>query len=275
MRERGQILLACLIGAVLCVGAALLISPTNWWLGLAAGIAAGFVSGYLSYEFKEVLAAVRTAWNKAVTYRPCLIPSVRKILLALTCLGFTITIPLLIVVVTSWGIQLAFTGYYMFGSLLASVAIAIAVIQVDWMEKAWRKDIEAKELGMVAFLVSPLAAFTYWPVWLIWKAAGGIKRYGPRAPAYSRIGLSFTIRFVKTVFVLIHCNSRLICGIDGTAGGLIALFLLGMPATSISAAALTFIFGGLLGMAIGFGNKEYVVPRLQARGLMPVDENSA
>jgi len=59
--ETKKIAIACFVGGVLFCVAALLFSPTYWWLGLIAG----FAGGYISYEFRDVLKAIPVALQAA------------------------------------------------------------------------------------------------------------------------------------------------------------------------------------------------------------------
>jgi len=64
-RESGKVFVACALGAFIGALAALELNSYFWWLGLIVG---GLV-GYLTYEFKEVIEAVRQAWKAVVSWR--------------------------------------------------------------------------------------------------------------------------------------------------------------------------------------------------------------
>lgn len=61
--ERWQILKACAVGGAITTAITLAVAPLYWLLAIVVGLAAG----YLTHEFREVLAAIPIAWQRATT----------------------------------------------------------------------------------------------------------------------------------------------------------------------------------------------------------------
>ncbi|MBU2263363.1 hypothetical protein KJ750_01765, partial [Patescibacteria group bacterium] len=66
MERTLKIFLSCALGAGIGALTALQLNQYFWWIGMLFG---GFI-GYLSYEIKQVLAAIPLAWQKASRWRP-------------------------------------------------------------------------------------------------------------------------------------------------------------------------------------------------------------
>lgn len=63
MNRTLKIFIACALGALIGSLVALQLNHYLWWIGLFAG----GLTGYLSYQFHEVVSAVRIAWHKTFT----------------------------------------------------------------------------------------------------------------------------------------------------------------------------------------------------------------
>jgi hypothetical protein len=87
----------------------------------------------------------------------------------------------------------------------------------------------------------------------------------------------FEFTFLVYLFDLIHCRQRVVCGIDGTLGGIAAYFLMVQPGMHWWQAVFAVVVGGFIGAGIGLLNWELVsvrwrevagtVPRLGTQAL--------
>lgn len=310
MTETFKIGRACFIGGVVCVAIALLVVPTYWLLGLLGGVAGGFLSGYITFDFAEVRRKVPEALRRAKAdtnqafvaiadavkrwaskphpFLPMVLVLVALYLWSVFALidvesasriarGKT-PVDLVDYIITPllWAIM---TVAFPFMGLAGLVWTgAQRVDRVYWV--GFPHDISAgiarmKGLRRVSLTYLNIYAFAikgliYWIIqsviflcWRMWK--------------YAVIGLwlagSFVARFFWHLFKLVHSQQRLLCGVDGTLGGLIALvgFYLYGPVTPTPTEYLTVaLFGGLIGAALGIANWELVSKRMFGYGVNSV-----
>lgn len=206
MSKSLKVFLACFIGAGIGALTALQINGYFWWLGLLVG----GLTGYLSYEFKKVLGAIPRAWRAVSSWRPNW-RSARA--------GFLIT-----GVMVSW-----FTAFYGLLGLLDSIKTSISVIifmgfvtllislvvginflfikedeeEIDW-KPFWRYN-------------SVYVCFYHLPIWTV----KGIIYIVPRTPKFIWKVIIVLAQFIKTLFIMIHSEIRLLCGVDAAIGAVI------------------------------------------------------
>ncbi len=80
----------------------------------------------------------------------------------------------------------------------------------------------------------------------------------------------FASRFIKRLFILIHSHKRLLCGFDGTLGGLSAYWLGASQMATLPEALVVIIAGGLLGALFGVANWELISKRWLKLAVNPV-----
>ena len=290
--ETKKVALACFIGGAICVAIALAVNPVLWWLGMLAG----FAAGYLSYEFREV----RTAIIETAVATGIIVVVGPIVLVAETLakifrwtkhphplfyfsffLGFLFTSGFYAElmkscdnVATSELVGLAFIYLVLFCSGALSAASGLVKLielgekrfRTYWFEP-WISDYdrsvhwEEKEaldyrqiefsyqnyLIMVWQGIMVCLKFIFVDLWI--KIFKGICRLG---------------RFFRDVFVWIHSNQRLLCGVDSALGGglsYLCFMRMGIPLT-IATQVMAVFFGGLLGAVFGVFNWQVVSIRL-------------
>lgn len=251
-----KILISCALGAGIGALIALQMSHYFWWVGMLAG---GFV-GYISYEFKEVTANASIAWKLA--YRCQAGVSRKKIYewfitlcrsLMLFCIIVMVGMTLFLSLVLSLLGPLIFV--MMYGKLIGfmgSLAIFIlatpilTVVLKDVMEysgdivpyKVWNPIslfcwYYPKHLGIVMFRVATRVAHVVLDILI------GIPKV-----------ILTVYLFVKYLFILIHSDIRLLCGIDAAIGASVGYF------------AGSAIIGAIAGGAFGVINYEIISKRV-------------
>lgn len=240
MDRRLKIFLACGFGAGIGTIVALSVNTYFWWLGMLVG----GLAGYFSYEFRKVLAAIRQAWHLVIGWRP------DKDLLKLqfkaafwtsssivTCLIGLMLLPLALIP------ELEIEGCLLFiggGSVIFLITLPILFIFTPRTQKELERDI------WIGKIYNPFSVYCYYPLLLIWRTPKGIRWLIRKSP----LMILTAWRFIKTVFVLIHSDLRLLCGFDAAIGTAIGYF------TS------NVIIGMLAGGVIGVLNYELLSKRL-------------
>jgi hypothetical protein len=72
----------------------------------------------------------------------------------------------------------------------------------------------------------------------------------------------FILRFLRSIFILIRSNKRLLCGIGGALGGLITYLYIIPPSATSGEMVLMVLFGMLLGAAIGVASWQLISLRV-------------
>lgn len=218
MERTLKIFMACAIGALVGTIVALELSHYFWWIGLIVG----GLTGYLSYEFKEVVRMMPRAYRTVSSWKPkestkiywkryglCLTASL-TIILSLLPLLLIITGDLTLI----WRIPLA-------------AGVFSGAISFLW---AFDKDLLISDLKKGIKMFNAFSLYFYWlPKGILWSI-----RNIPKA-------IMFLGRFIKTFFILIHSDIRLLCGIDAAIGTAIGYFA--------GSAVVGFFAGGLIGVA--------------------------
>jgi len=283
--ETRKIATACFIGGFICAAVAVAVNPMFWWMGMLAG----FASGYLAYEFRETLQVVPVAWQNAKKGGNVFWQKFQKALVwffkphpfwhslvLIYCFSLWLLFPIfsrtvfeskgiiegLIVLICLSVMSSAFL-FFILSALIISGAEqeghkvdffaleehyykgkmeALTYRQaLDWMIKGVAE--------LMAELIATVLYFCFWQIWVgavwaIWQM------------------VCFFCRFSKNFFILIHSQKRLLCGIDGTIGGVIAYIWLASSSTGIRENTLLCIFGGLIGAGFGIINYEIVSKRI-------------
>lgn len=246
-RESGKIFLACALGAGIGSLVALELAAAFWWVGLLVGGAVG----YLSYEWREVRAAVPKALAAARGWRspPTYWKDVKSMCAVSVC-------------IVSWALPAAAIGLWAYSYVddlsLIHIVVKLAISTMVVMAAI------AILAGLGLFLVSPIIAlngdegFTisprdilrrgFSPIVLFWDVPRNI----PSVPRL--LG-----RFLRELFLRIHSQERLICGVDALLGALVGTY------------AGSAIVGALVGGVLGVVNYELVTLRwLVPRGYVTI-----
>ncbi|PIR06772.1 MAG: hypothetical protein COV55_02260 [Candidatus Komeilibacteria bacterium CG11_big_fil_rev_8_21_14_0_20_36_20] len=249
-----KVFVACALGALIGSIVALQMNPYLWWIGLLVG----GLTGYLSYEFKAVIAAVPKAWN-AASWRPskevkwatvafiCVYISIVSIVLGIAILN---PIPKREVLIAKPDILL-----YSFLGLMTSLVFLIG-LTITLIEQPKLKNNITKSFQLIALYCNPISVATFLPLWCLYKFITHL----PAMIAFIfKTGWSIICtlgRFIKFLFLLIHSDIRLLCGIDATIGS-----------------GIGYLTGNvLIGMVAGgvFGVLNYQIVSLKILKVVPV-----
>lgn len=237
MKKSLKVFTACFLGAGIGTLTALQINGYFWWIGLLVGM---FV-GYLSYEFKKVVQAVPKAWNAVKGWKPnkerwktgwimfwALASFISTILLAFSFL--------LLVETAAW-VFLAVGFCFLFPLWLVMIVAIVGNMEMKRIEgeREAAKDM-FKNLNPIKVYFYYLPKFII--LGLLYFFKGTIYIF-VRTPKFFRKTIVILWRFIKTLFIMIHSEIRLLCGIDAAIGAAI-----GYIAGSVLIGAIS---GGLFG----------------------------
>jgi len=244
-----KVFVASALGAGIGSLTALSVHPYLWWIGMIVG---GLI-GYLTYDFKQVIQDVPIAWN--ATWRMFVSPIwkvVRGAMLVfavifLVGVSFAASLFLAFLLlyifypmegvsfVNGWGGSgIAFGGVSMFVGF--GIGIALLIVEI--------KDSGTFEPEEIKYILK-LAAFLS-PPGIVVMAIWGIVLLVIKTPTIIR----FLALFAKNLFLLIHSDIRLLCGVDAALGAVAGFFLLNP------------ILGALIGGVIGVLNYKLISQRI-------------
>lgn len=229
MKTENRIAVACFIGAFIGLVIAFTIRHNFWWVGMLVG---GLV-GHLSYNVREVLETSRKVWRSLCTVR-----NVVTLLLGIgSVISSALTFMLLPLYLSS--INLTFPSFLLLWVVL-SVFFGFAF-----------RDIRDREVFIeILKHANPISA-PFWAVyWFIKGTAWCVERI--------LTGMMFVCRFVKGVFILIHSDIRLLCGVDAALGVFIGRMMGQSVATNVPAILAIAVFGGIVGALLGVLNYRLV-----------------
>lgn len=266
-RRAGKVAVACAIGAWIGTFVALEASPMFWWIGLIVG---GLV-GYLSYEGHEVAKAVPAAYRAARGWQPPPLYWKSVGLSALLWGGIALygVLPLLAMLAFSPQALLTPTGSVeVLVSLLGIIMGALVGFWLFVYLLLQRMYFGARELKWRAEINRDLLTYIYCstpPLLLFWHLPRGTGRVLQRIPAATRIAaigtvafLRFLCRFGWELFLRVHSEVRLLCGVDALLGTAVGYF------------AGSALVGAIVGGLIGLVNYTLVTEMwLRPRGYLP------
>jgi len=231
----GKVFFACALGSFVGALTALQMNIYFWWVGMIVG----GLTGYLSYEFKKVTAAIPQAWEKASIWSPqpllIFLKSYAIEWLGLVAFGSTMFMAL---GALCWG---ASTPPVMNLHIVFLLwMLGMGLIAGATMEFKIGSEMLRYANPFAVFVFYPLKALFYW-------MPKGIILAVPRIPAaFSAIITAVSIgaetlgRFTKYLFVEIHSDERLLCGVDAAIGTAVGYFL--------GSAGIGALAGGLFGV---------------------------
>jgi|GEM_PF-1873166 len=253
--ESWKIFLATALGALLGSVIALEVHPTLWWVGVFAGSAVG----YLSYEVRRIPAAAWKAWQSTNSYRtPAYFWSGMRgsVVLSILVGGWVCFIIVMICAfsmalivmtsdasVTSRALKVAGTLSVSFGAFTTTLLFLITSSNAvsskkmrEWLSAFQWVDLIDFSPPLVAFLMSEVLA----DILRDWVKTKPLRRAAARTVAESQEAARVLKAFLWNLFVLIHSERRLICGVDAAIGTCIG-FMSG-------SALLGALAGGLIGV---------------------------
>jgi len=218
----GKIFVASGFGA--WIGTLVALSTNQmWWIGTIIGA----VIGYLTYEFKEVLRAIKIVWKTTIRIRPDW---------------------------KSWKLLIKhFFWLYIFTLNLVPIGLAIAVLSEEKFNKVPAilslmcqaclgvtvfvfflsvSEMKTRSKDIVIENIKMFRSLTPFHVYLI---------YIPKIFYFLyRKGIPASVAFIKKVIVLIHSDIRLLCGFNAAIGTGIGYFA--------GSAIIGMLFGGFIGI---------------------------
>lgn len=219
-----KIFFACALGAFIGALVALQLAPPLWWLGALAG----FAAGYLSYEPRKVYRALRIAWKEVFGWKP--------------------NVPLW----KLWGA--------IFASMASTASMWLAILFLAGASSVSNGNASARGLfefygfagffvcvffpTLIAIMIGADALPTQYSN-LQKRAMEFFFEFHPVSVAYRGIKKLFKAalkipRFLRKVFILIHSEIRLLCGVDAAIGAGIGYFA--------GNALIGALAGGILGI---------------------------
>lgn len=275
-RESWKVFLACAIGAGLGSLVALEVHRYLWWVGLIAG---GF-TGYLSYEWRAVLRAIPAAYRAARGWVPdwlfwkhvawWWLNSINICFYAFGLMFFLVltkavpheksALPL-----SSWQAVSVMAAITIPLCLLLAMFIASLDQQnvepcSDAME--WRKN-RVRETAKISYFIAPHMLF-FWHLprviwWMLKRLPRAVLIAVPEMASDVVDAVGFFRRFAWQLFLRIHSEMRLLCGLDAMLGAAIGYFT--------GSALVGAVAGGLCGVL----NYAVVTERwLKRRGFLPI-----
>ncbi len=248
-----KVFIACVLGAGIGTLVALQLHPYLLWIGLVAG---GLV-GYLSYEFKTVCKAIPLAWKATSAHKPnilkvkvffsrFLLGFSEGMTLSVTVLIFVMVISLAIPTILTSGTK-PITNSKMLGILLIYATIFSTLMGVvSASQEKYDKVLLDERLRpnlQDAWMFCPVMVYGYWLPKGVYKAIC----FMPKLLQWLwTTGVPFVGHFIGHLFILIHSDIRLLCGIDAAIGTTIGYF------------TGSVIIGALVGGIVGVVNYEIV-----------------
>lgn len=243
MERTLKIFFACAIGAGIGTFVALELSRYFWWLGVLLG---GFV-GYIAYEFKKVISAIQTAYKTTTNWKPdkkywAAFSKRYFWFLVIGALSFLtiMTAPIVLSAVQgslSWEDLI---GPGTFAVLMILMGLGFFCLPLDGIIC---EDFDKIFTINTIKYCNPLSVYFYWfPRGLWWLTR--------KISFVAVMSVKFIFRFAKTLFILIHSDIRLLCGIDAAIG------------TAIGYLAGSAIIGFFAGGIVGVLNYEVVSKRV-------------
>ncbi len=241
----GKVVVACATGGGFTALLIQLFAPYWGIWGKVLGIALGGLAAYLAYDWREIATAIRTASHEIIPTALIGMSSVVQNMLrfwtnpGLAMQQFLVSMVLLGATVGRYVLPpknpLPVAGETFMLSIM-SLMLAFALLWLDLIylmvasglfkenKKLWESAISESELFCAPFLRERVT-WRNWGLLHVWAFESYL-----RAIPY---GLYYVVvwaptklcQFVKHVFVLIHSDLRLLCGVDGAIGGWLGYFL--------------------------------------------------
>jgi len=244
MSKTMKVFLACFLGGFIGTIVALQLHAF-WWLGLLIG---SFV-GYLTYEAKQVVCAIKQSWKTVIGIRiisrkqwkkftRMLYDSAKLILVACSIFAsFIVCILPVFLLKNPFGVALSL-------GLCIILSIARIIDVTRDKDDPLTTCLHLNPIYLYLWLTPKyLIIGIVWLLKLIFHVI-------PRTPKFLAKTTKIIGRFIKTVFILIHSDELLLCGIDAAIGTVIG-FITGNA-----------VVGGLAGGVFGVLNFEIISKRI-------------
>lgn len=237
MNKSGKVFLACSLGAFIGSIVAFQLGQLTWWLGSLVG---GLI-GYIAYEFENIPHSVSSAWKYAKIPAHAICSKLsRKNLKDGFSMGSWMAFWMLFVA------TMAPSGP---STSSSNVSLAIFCLVICYffglfLSLTSFEEIDGSKMTAMLWKYASLPAIVfYWiPV--------GIYRFVKTVVLGTPRVVVVACRFFKHLFVLIHSDVRLLCGVDAAIGAAVGYFFHNP------------VLGALAGGLLGILNYEVVSKRL-------------
>ena len=254
-RETSKVFTACAIGAGIGAFVSLEIWAMFWWLGLLVG----GLCGYLSYEWREVVKAIPKAFRVATSYRfpkYFLKTAMWQSLLVFSVFSWSVLLlPFVSTIENGIGVVVCIG----FLGCLLSLVMAFDLLPVFLQQDSEEKKLSISEERIESLIIDAYLVFL--PIVLFWHLPRGIIFLAKRVPRFTvwfvagcilvaREWSAFSVRFCWELFLRIHSEMRLLCGVDAMFGA------------GIGYIAGSALIGALAGGVIGVVNYAVITERV-------------
>lgn len=218
-----KVFLACALGGGVGAFVALQTWPPLWWVGMIVG---GFV-GYFTYEFNEVRRAASRAWRKTIEWHP------NREFWSRWHEGFSFVFNTMLnqvmgiclagaFIYALWGTHSPYNNWLLIktaGVLLlagASLSLFIAILS------AFDSTSRMMDMGPYPLSCPNVFRFYFWS--LPRGIIAGMRLVVTRGPGWISKGAVIIAEFFWNLFVLIHSEVRLLCGLDAAFGAAVGYY---------------------------------------------------
>lgn len=214
-----KIFIACATGSALGTFVSLGLNHQWWPLGLVLG----FVTGYLSYEYRQVAAAVSTAWRKVSSWQPDKERWKLAAMLVIPVAGCSLTMilgafgPLYLLYLFEGNMMIIY-GLLVFTTFVPIVCGVLIPLLLYYSAIPGEQIVECRKLFLD---LNPFRVYLR----LVPKyTLRGVIYFIRKVPAIFSLGFSLGWRFLKEFLLIIHSDIRLLCGVDAAIGAAIGYF---------------------------------------------------
>jgi hypothetical protein len=231
-----KILLSCALGAAIGSLVALELSTTFWWVGLIVG----GLTGYLSYEWPAVRAAIPVAYRSARGWS-AMKGDAPLNKMAAESIAYGSYLPLVVLLIP-W--------------------VLIPLMQIPDSEKSPMAAVVFLLVSSYALIGGGYTNFRLWDEFSCRRSTTIAYVWESSSPyvllwQFPRVIITFLITFTWRLFLLIHSERRLICGVDAAIGA------------GVGYMSGSVIVDALAGAVLGVVNYELITRRvLIPRGLV-------
>lgn len=220
----GKVFMACALGGGVGALVALQMWQPFWWVGMLVG---GLV-GYLAYGFDEVCRAVSLAWRETIEWHsnPVDWSNWRKDFMSVFNFILNIAVGVClsaIFIYAVWGTHsqsnnllfIKFVGSFLF----MGGCIGLFVAAFSASDSAWRA------VGTCSPYPTSTNVFRFYFLIVPRAIVKGVWLAVTRGPGWIAKGVVVIARFLWQVFLLIHSEMLLLCGLDSAIGAAIGYWL--------------------------------------------------
>jgi len=257
MKTTGKVFMACGIGAFIGTLVALQLHRYLWWIGMLVG----GLAGYLSFEFKKVCQAVPVAYRAACDWKmnssgsPLFWKAVRLQALQIFLFAFWVMTAITTFISffiwstsnnTDWLEAIYYTLAADFILIIFGGTFVFAMTFNDnyrgWKQlDAIKKSIDENMGFLITWNPIRMAKIAViFAVKMLWKGFLNIPALCIAIVHATVCAIVAVCKFLKHLFILIHSDMRMLCGLDAALGAAVGYYF--------SNAIIGALAGGVLGV---------------------------